>query len=601
MATFSVSRCSHGVLARLQFGLTVALSSWLTIHFAMAEEPKFERRPIAAVSLNTVGYLPKSQKIASIRGLNGEFVVRSAASSHEVVRGSLARVSDNSTPLRDAIYFADFSAVSEPGTYALKVAGEDNRIECRVADDLFNWPFYCSVRAMYLWRCGCEVQGEFAGDTFRHAACHLDDGYLDYVDDSPSHQNVRRDARGGWHDAGDYNKYTVNGAFTAGMMLMAWEHFGDRLKTLKFDIPESSNAMPDYLDEVRWEIEWLLKMQADDGSAYHKLSTLQFGGFIAPDKETEKRYFSPWGSAATADLAAVAAQAARVYRPYDPEFAERCVVAAQKSYAFLEAHPEYQAANLRAFGTGAYETRDRDERLWAAAELWETTGDDLYLQDLTERITAAARRRPDEPIVDSNWDWSEVRNLGLLTFALSQRMGGEELREKVRKDVVRAADEIATTAGEHPYGRPLGAKYYWGCNGTVVRLAMNLHAAEVITGDAKYRAAMLDGINFVFGRNVHGCSYVTGLGRNPPLFPHDRRSAGDNVRGPWPGYLVGGPWPAAEDWHDAEGDYRTNEIAINWNGALIYALAAFVEPQTFPESINRYHNKPNEKNSAANL
>jgi endoglucanase len=78
----------------------------------------------------------------------------------------------------------------------------------------------------------------------------------------------------------------------------------------------------------------------------------------------------------------------------------------------------------------------------------------------------------------------------------------------------------------------------------------------------------------LFGRNVHGRSYVTGLGDRPPQHPHDRRAAADNVDEPWPGYLVGGPNRSADDWHDIQDDYRTNEIAINWNGALIYALAA---------------------------
>jgi endoglucanase len=76
------------------------------------------------------------------------------------------------------------------------------------------------------------------------------------------------------------------------------------------------------------------------------------------------------------------------------------------------------------------------------------------------------------------------------------------------------------------------------------------------------------------------------------VFPHDRRSAGDPHRAPWPGCLVGGPWPRAEDWRDDQDDYKTNEIAINWNGALIYALAVFVEPREFDESIAKAKSAP---------
>jgi endoglucanase len=94
---------------------------------------------------------------------------------------------------------------------------------------------------------------------------------------------------------------------------------------------------------------------------------------------------------------------------------------------------------------------------------------------------------------------------------------------------------------------------------------------------------MLDALNYLFGRNPFGRSFVTGLGRNPPLHPHDRRSGSSNTGPPWPGYLVGGPWPKETNWSDEKSDFRTNEIAINWNGALIYALAAFVEPNAFDD------------------
>jgi hypothetical protein len=140
---------------------------------------------------------------------------------------------------------------------------------------------------------------------------------------------------GGWHDAGDYNKYTVNAAFTVGTMLKAWEHFREKLAPLTFDIPESGNQTPDFLDEVRWELDWLLKMQAADGRVYHKVSALKSGGFELPEKETERRYFSPWSSAATADFVAIMAEASRA----DAAYSSRCLAAAKKSYEFLQANP----------------------------------------------------------------------------------------------------------------------------------------------------------------------------------------------------------------------------------------------------------------------
>jgi endoglucanase len=172
-------------------------------------------------------------------------------------------------------------------------------------------------------------------------------------------------------------------------------------------------------------------------------------------------------------------------------------------------------------------------------------------------------------------------------YLVSKRSGRDAtLVARLRDDAIRTADAIADAAGRDAYGRALASRYYWGCNGTVARQTMNLHTAYRLTNDDRYRAAMLEAINHLFGRNDYGRSYVTGLGYRPPLFPHDRRSAGDNTAAPWPGYLVGGPWPAADDWRDDQNDYRTNEIAINWNGALIYALAAFIDVRQFDASVS---------------
>ena len=159
----------------------------------------------------------------------------------------------------------------------------------------------------------------------------------------------------------------------------------------------------------------------------------------------------------------------------------------------------------------------------------------------------------------------------------SDRPGRDEaVIARVRQNLISVADGIVKTRDAHGYARPLGTKYYWGCNGAVARQSLVLFAANRTAPKRQYTDAALDALNHLLGRNVYGRSFVTGLGHNPPLHPHDRRSAGDAVDAPWPGYLVGGPHPRATDWKDEQADYRTNEIAINWNGALIYATAAFV-------------------------
>jgi endoglucanase len=187
----------------------------------------------------------------------------------------------------------------------------------------------------------------------------------------------------------------------------------------------------------------------------------------------------------------------------------------------------------------------------------------------TAPVAGTTRARTFSPKIATNWDWGEVRNLGMFTCVLSQRPGRDaELVDEIRTDLIGNADAIVNAARDHGYSRPFG---------TVARQTTNLTVANLVEPKPQYLATAVDAINHLLGRNVYGRSFVTGLGHKPPMNPHSRRSGADDAVNPWPGYLVGGANPRAVDWKDVEEDCRTNEIAINWNGALIYAFAAFVQ------------------------
>jgi endoglucanase len=530
--------------------------------------------------MNTVGYLPNAAKQTSIAEAERPFKVVRLPDQKVVFTGESSTTRPNKDT-REELSTIDFSQVREPGTYLLEVDGIGASDEFSVSSAVYNQPFYVVMRGMYLARCGTAVAGWHGNKEFSHEACHLHDAHTDFVDDA---EGVI-DSHGGWHDAGDYNKYVVNAGITVGMMLQAWEHFSDRLQLLNLGLPESENDVPDYLDEIRWEMDWILKTQLPDGSVSHKVSTKKFGRFIAPEEELADRFLVPWGSAATADFVAMTAATSRAFRKFDEDFAKKCLTAAIKSHNFLLEHPDDHPADQTGFTTGGYGTEDVDDRLWAAVELWETSGDAVCLKELEGSIQKMAEEMGEKgSVVDFNWDWADVSNLGMFTYVLSKRTGrSPEILARVKRDVITTADELVSTAKAHGYARPLGDRYYWGCNGTVARTAMVLHVADRLRPNPLYKETVLAAIDHLFGRNYYGRSFVTGLGFEPPRFPHDRRNGINGFADPWPGYLVGGGWPTARDWRDDQEDFRTNEIAINWNGALIYALAPFVEPETFNE------------------
>jgi len=520
-----------------------------------------------SIHLNSLGFLPQSNKKASVVGESKSFVVKKANDQSIAFKGKMS-IPVSQKDVNQTVCIADFSTLSNSGKYYLETSEGTKSTEFEISPTVYNEAFYTSMRGFYLWRCGTAVAGDHNGHHYEHAACHLNDGYEDYQ----GKPDERRDGTKGWHDAGDYGKYIVNAGITVGMMFMAWDQYENQLKKISLDLPETAKGYPDFLKELKWEIDWLLTMQYTDGSGKvsHKLTAKNFERFCKPEDDNQKRYFTNWGSAATADFVAMMAQAARYFEPYDKTYAQKCLSAAELSYQFLKENPVDKRFVQGEFKTGGYQTTDPDDRLWAAVEMWETTGKQNYLKDFEEQATKMTFK------IDEDWDWSDVSNLGMFEYTLSKKPGrNPEILKTIRKNIVNVANIISLKAGADVYGRPLGGKYYWGCNGTVVRQVLNLNVADRISPSKVFRQASLNAIDHVFGRNFYNRSYITGLGINPPLNPHDRRSGSDSEKEPWPGYIVGGG-QSATGWKDSQEDYTTNEIAINWQAALVYALAGYV-------------------------
>ncbi len=573
--------------------------TWLTFVTSMAaagctstggEETPFSRCPdgsdlvngqcvaLAGQGLNTVGYLPGRVKRATLHAASSAFEVRRADDDSVALEGEVTGPFYSEDVRRD-VWVADFSALEEAGKYYLVAEGAVPSPTFKVRSDVYESVFDALMLGMYGQRCGVEVSFEWGGEAFHHGACHTDPASLEKAGLSGA-----RDATLGWHDAGDYGKYTVNAGFSTGLMLLAFEHFTDRLSARELEIPESGDDVPDFLDEVRFNLEWMLKMQHEDGSVAHKLDTFAFADFVMPTMDRVEQYFSDWGSAATANFAAVAARAARTYAPYDPAFAELCGAAAQASFDFVLENPS-KDPDLSSFAEQQYRTGAEDDLCWAACEMWELTGETVALEACESRI--ATSRFTD------NWDWSDVRNLCMVTYATSSR-GDSDRRDPVVLEaavssIIQSADRLVENADQDPYGLGYVGGRYWGINGIYARSVVNLQTAYRIEPKEVYLDAATQQVDHLLGRNYFGRSQVTGLGYLPPRHPHHRPSEADGTVSAWPGLLVGGgnlsreereredAPPPGTSWVDSVQSFQTNEVAINWNAALIYAVAGFVE------------------------
>ena len=563
----------------LLYLVVLALVGWGAVT-AVAENASLD------IKVDQVGYLLNAPKVVLVTAAGRTFEVRRAADNATVFRETLGpALSDADTG--DQVRTADFSSLREAGTYYLFVPDVGRSWTFSIRPDVFSRAYYLAMRAFYGQRCGVAVDlgPEFPG--FSHAACHLKGEFH-----SSSGKQGPRDNVGGWHDAGDYGRYVVNSGISTGTLLWAWELFGDKVKNIKLNIPESGNGTPDILNEARWNLEWMLKMQDDDGGAWQKQTSERFPGFIMPEDDKLSSEVIGTGQApykstcATADLAALAAIAARVYKPFDAKFAARNLEAARKAWLWTEKYPNVTFRNPPGVSTGEYgDDSCKDERLWAAAELWRTTGEQGYNEFFLKNY-ADFRPSLDSPSPEG---WREVAPMGLWTYALADRKGDAVATADIRKSTAAAARAIVEHTRKNPYHVSMVAKdYVWGSNGVAANYGMALLVANVLAPDPSFRETALDNLHYLLGRNAFSLSWVTQVGEHPFRHPHHRPSGADKNAEPWPGMLSGGPnadrqdavlralpadLPPAKIYADDQGSYASNEICINWQAALVFLLA----------------------------
>jgi endoglucanase len=382
----------------------------------------------------------------------------------------------------------------------------------------------------------------------------------------------------------------VNSGITTGTLLWTWELFGPRIAKVNLHIPESGNGVPDILNEVRWNLDWMLSMQDQDGGVWQKEMSEQFGGFVMPDKDPLLPYVVGTGkppyksSCATADLAAVMAIAGRVYTPYDAAFARKSMEAARRAWSWLDQNPNVLFRNPPGVRTGEYADADcGDERLWASAELWRSTKDRVY-----ERYFAthySEYRDTIRPIRPQDWEY--VAPLAMWTWVLGG--GHDAAAGDIRDRTLKAADQIVTRSARNGYRISLVASdYIWGSNSLAANYGVQLLVANAMHPDARYVNAAMDNLHYLLGRNTFSLSWLTWVGENAFQHPHHRPSGADGIDAPWPGLLSGGPnrdrqdgvlkalpdLPPAKIYVDSQDSYASNEIAINWNAALVFLLAS---------------------------
>lgn len=469
------------------------------------------------------------------------------------------------------------------------------------------------------------------------------------------------DVTGGWYDAGDHGKYVVNGGVSVWTLQNAYEISKKNGNDAKWTdgtiaIPENKDSAPDILDEARVELEFMLEMMVKsgdpywgkyEGMVYHKMHDHKWTGLAIHAWKYEGfdnciRIVKPPTLAATYNLAATAAQAARLWKGIDDAFADECLAAAKKAYDAANknfyAYSDAEATNPtslyapmdQAIGGGAYgDTYVEDDKYWAACELYSTTGDNTYYNDLKSYSNTADKSGNDKAFSltytlgggenngsFSSFNWGCTAGLGTLSLYLSDNTSAED-KAKIDESITKVADEYIKQMNSQgmgiPYkkatftdgvniGKDKNGKlieitgYEWGSNSFVINNAIVMAYAYDSTKDIKYMNGAAEALDYIFGRNGLDFSYVSGYGTTSLTYPHHRFWA-HGVDANFPlapaGVLSGGPGAGMQDpyigglgyqrgtlanqkcYVDNAEAWSVNEVTINWNSPLVW-MSAFM-------------------------
>ncbi|HEY8689960.1 MAG TPA: glycoside hydrolase family 9 protein [Chitinophagaceae bacterium] len=548
------------------------------------------------IKLNQSGFYPNAPKVTVVTGnvSADKFYITSTNLRDTFFTGTLSS-EKQSAYSSTKTKIADFSSLTTRGSFVVLVPDVGHSYIFQINNNVNRNAAIAVLKGFYYQRSSTPLPEKYAGKWNRSSG-HPDN--IVYVHSSAGSKERPEgtiiSTPCGWYDAGDYNKYIVNSGITMGTLFSAYEDFPDYFKKINTNIPETGNGVPDILNEAVYNLRWMLTMQdPNDGGLYNKCTNASFNAMVMPGVTKSPRYVVQKGTAATLDFAAVTAQASRILKKFDkqlPGLSDSCITACKKAWQWALLHPamEYdqRMMNLKfkpVISTGGYGDKNfNDEWFWSACELYLTTGNNIYYEFLQKHIR-------DSVTLPS---WNNVAMLGYYSFLRFRKnlpLSAANDLSVMKNKIVAIADMYIEKTLHNAFQTVMGQSgrdFNWGSNSNAANQGILLINAYLLTRDKKYLDYALTNVDYLFGRNATGYSFVTGIGSRSTMHPHHRQSVADGVTEPVPGLLAGGPNPGQQDkckyefnepetsYEDLDCAYASNEIAINWNAPAVYLFNA---------------------------
>ncbi|EIJ34362.1 glycoside hydrolase family 9 protein [Thiothrix nivea] len=576
-------------------------------------------RPL--IMVDQFGYLPDSSKVAVLadpqKGFNAtraytpgsQLEVRRVVDNGVVYTGNPTVWNGGATDAKsgDKAWWFDFSQLQTTGDYYIYDPETTGRsYPFTIGGHVYDAVLKAAMRAFFYQRVNADKLPPYADDRYADAASHgyaeqdFDARAMNPANPAVSDPATSRDLSGGWYDAGDFNKYVNYADGAIHDLLYAYQE-NSRAWGDDYAIPESGNGIPDVLDELKWELDWLLRMQNTDGSLLHKVTSIDWDDVSPPSTDLIPRRYAPATASATISGAGAFAHAAKVFGAF-PEFSSYSAIleeAAGKAWNWLEAHPQavpslYDNAGFVTAGAEdcLYGSLDQTNcgleqhanQVNAAIHLWVLTGEQRfadYIRQHAETDTTLMARG------DLTHNGMAAESQDALLYYAAQPGADAALSGKIRsayKDALSwryAWTPFSPLArfkeGKDPYRAYLD-EYLWGSNqsksiaGTSLWnvLQYNVPVPEADVSNAKAGA---DGyLHYLHGVNPHAMVFLSNMGAagaedSVPEMYHmwfADNTQWDNIQtsnGPAPGFLVGGPnqyWSTAKVYIDGVQDSDHN-------------------------------------------
>ncbi len=592
------------------------------------------------IKVDQFGYQTKARKVAVIsnpqQGFNAAqtftpgtntYQIRRWADDVTVFSGAITawNAGNTHTQSGDKAWLFDFSGLLMAGEYYvfdnLKNVGSAKFI---IADNVYNEVLKQATRVFFYQRCNVAKTATHAG-IWADAASHLQDARCRSVN-APNDATTEKDLSGGWFDAGDFNKYVNFTYAPLHDLLSAFERNPAVFKD-NWNIPESNNAVPDLLDEVKWELDWLIKMQLPNGSVLSKVSVLNYEAASPPSADLAPRYWGAAAASATRTTASIFAHAAIVYAtiPSMAAYANTLKTKAELAWTWVVNNPTTSSYNNAGFQSANPEMNAYEQdmaRLVAAIWLYKLTGNATYRTFVENNYTNA------HPLQWNYWYAYEVTLCdALIAFTDMPNVSTTvktAIRNSFEQSIKLGAEFLpAVTASTDPYQAHLkDDDYVWGSNSVKSKVGNLFYNAVVYNIDTvnrqNYQRASEGYLHYLHGVNPLNMCYLT----NAKPFGADSCATemyhgwfGNGTvydRNPAPGYITGGAnknfrpdasfvgvlsppqnqpvQKSYKDWNTSfpQNSWELTEPAIYYQAAYIKLISHFTAPVTTGELAARY-------------